>query len=221
AFSIDAEKIINLADKNKVKIIFLCNPNNPTGTVIPPEIIEEIVKKSKSIVVVDEVYREFYGKSSIPLLQEYDNLVILRSFSKFAAIAGARVGYLISNQFLSQKFDGIRFPMGVSYFSYKLAETVLEKDGNWIKQQVAMIIREREKMANKLTKFGFFVYPSQTNFLLVKVGEQASMLCQKLKKKGFIIRNRSNKKYLAGCVRITVRSPEENNKLLKVIKGVI
>ncbi len=220
-FSIDAEKIIDLANKNRVKIIFLCNPNNPTGTVIPPKVIGEIVKRSKSIVVVDEAYREFYGQSTTFFLQKYDNLVILRSFSKFAAIAGARVGYLISNRFLSQKFDGIRFPMGVSYFSYKLAETVLEKDGNWIKKQIKMIIKERERLTKELTDLGLYVYPSRTNFLLVKVGSGATLLCQKLKKKGFIIRDRSNKKYLDGCVRITVRSSEENRLLLKTIKEVI
>ena len=127
-FTVNAEKIIREAKNKKVKMIFLCNPNNPTGTIIPVEIIEKIVREVNCIVIVDEAYREFYGKTSVPLIKKYDNFVVLRSLSKFAALAGARIGYLVTNPFLSQKFDGIRFPMGVSYLSYKLAEIVLQND---------------------------------------------------------------------------------------------
>lgn len=220
-FAVDVKRIIADSRGRKVKLIFLCNPNNPTGIVVPREYIEKILRNSKCIVVVDEAYREFYGKSVVPFLKKYENLVILRSFSKFAAIAGARVGYLITNRFLSQKFDGIRFPMGVSYFSYKLAEVVLEKDKDWIKQQIEMIKKERSRLTKELSKFGFYIFPSKANFLLVKVGEKATELCQKLKKRGIIIRDRSKKKYLEGCVRITVRSSKENNRLIRTLKEIL
>lgn len=220
-FKLDAEKIIQASRDPKVKIIFLVNPNNPTATVIPGKTIEKIVKNSYAIVAVDEVYREFYGKSSLWLLKECRNLVILRSFSKFAAMAGARVGYLIANKLLSQKFDSIRFPMGVSLLSYKLAEIVLEKDQKWIKKQIEMIKNERKRLSCELSKFGFYVFPSQANFLLVKIGNKAGEYCRKLKEKGAVIRDRSKKKYLQGCVRITVRSPKENNQLLNKFKEVL
>lgn len=220
SWEVDSEAIIKNSQNPKVKLIFLVNPNNPTASIIPEETIENIVNQSDAIVVVDEVYREFYGKSVVSLLRKYKNLVILRSFSKFAALAGARIGYLIADKKLSEKFDAIRFPMGVSFLSYKLAETVLEKNKSWMKQQVKMIIRERERLTKELTKLGFYVYPSFTNFLLVKI-VGASIICRKLKQKDIILRDRSSKKYLENCIRITVRSPKENNQLLKTLEEVL
>ena len=220
AWTINEKEIIEYSKNLKVKLIFLCNPNNPTASIIPPEIIERVVKNSQAMVIIDEVYREFYGKTSLSLLQKYDNLVILRSFSKFAAIAGARIGYLIANSSLSQKFDGIRFPMGVSFLSSKLAETILEKDKNLIKKQIKIIIKERVRLAKELIKLGFYVYPSFANFLLVKI-DNASRLCRQLKQKNIILRDRSSKKYLENCIRITIRSSWENNQLLKEIKAIL
>lgn len=220
-FIIDAEKIIESTKDPKVKFVFICNPNNPTGTVTPLKTIEKIVKESDAIIIVDEVYREFYGKTVVPLIEKYDNLVVLRSFSKFAAMAGARIGYLISNPFLSQRFDGIRFPMGVSYLSYKLAETVLENDQDWMKKQITGIKKERKRLTTEFKKFGWIVCPSQANFLLVKIGEEAREIYQKLKEKNIYIRDRSSKKYLEGCARITIRSKKENDILLKALQEII
>lgn len=220
-FEIETEKIIKVSKNKKVKLIFLVNPNNPTGSIISQQEIEKIIQQSNAIVVVDEAYREFYGKSAVPLISKYGNIVILRSFSKFAALAGARIGYLISNPSLSEKFDSIRFPMGVSYLSYKLAELVLENDQAWMKKQIALTKKERQRLAENLELLGFQVYPSYTNFLLVKVRSKAKEICQKLKKRGITVRDRSNKKYLSGCVRITVRSVEENNQLIKVLKEIV
>lgn len=220
-FSIDSQKILEESNKNKVKVIFICNPNNPTATVSKPEDIEKVIKKANSIVVVDEVYREFYGESVASLLPKYKNLVILRSFSKFAAMAGARIGYLLADPELVDKFESIRFPMGVSFLSYKLAETVLSEDKKWMKDQIEMIKKERKRLSGEFCNLGFYVYPSYANFLLVKIGDSASSICIKLKEKGVIVRNRSKKKYLAGCIRITVRSPKENDQLLKYMKEIL
>lgn len=219
-FNIDKEKIIQAASGKRVKLIFLCNPNNPTASVISQLDIEEIVSKSKSIVVVDEAYREFYGISSVRLLLKYENLVILRSFSKFGAIAGARVGYLLANRPFSQIFDAVRFPMGVSYFSHKLAEMVLE-DCSFIKKNVKEIIVERDNLTKSLRKLGLKVYESQANFLLVKIGERAGEICLKLKQRKILVRDRSRKKFLEGCVRISVRSEKENQILIKALKEIL
>ncbi|MBI2611705.1 histidinol-phosphate aminotransferase family protein [Candidatus Gottesmanbacteria bacterium] len=220
-FAVDAEKIITESKKPTVKLIFLVNPNNPSATITPLNTIEKIVKEANSIVVVDEVYREFYGKTAVPLLKRYENLVILRSFSKFAAIAGARVGYLLANSTLSQKFDAIRFPMGVSFLSYKLAEYILENDQVWMKKQIQMVKRERTKLSTDLQKLGFKVIPSKANFVLVNMGKKAKQISQKLKQRNIIIRDRSNKPYLKGFVRITVRSPEENKRLITTLKEIL
>jgi histidinol-phosphate aminotransferase len=220
-YSLDTDKVITTENNLKPKIIFLCNPNNPTGTIIEQKDIENILKNTGSIVVVDEVYREFYGKSSLSFLNHYKNLIILRSFSKFASLAGARVGYIIANPKYVQIFEAIRFPMGVSFLSYKLAEYVLEKGMRKANNNIGIIIKERKRIIEELMRLGLFVYPSEANFLLVNVGDKARTICKLLKRKKIIIRDRSNKKYLEGCIRITVRSPKENMILIKTLKEIL
>ncbi|EKE15292.1 MAG: hypothetical protein ACD_12C00086G0003 [uncultured bacterium] len=220
-FKPDVKNVIKVLKSTPIKITFVCNPNNPTGTITELEDIELILKNSSGIVLVDEAYREFYGVTCVPLLAKYDNLVILRSFSKFGAMAGARIGYLLANKKLSQVFDAIRFPLGVSYFSCKLAEKFLELDQNWIKEQTKMIKNERERLSQLLKKLGFFVYPSQANFILVNFGKKASEICEKLKENNILVRDRSNKKYLEGCVRITIRNQKQNNILINSLKKIL
>lgn len=220
SFEVNAKAIIQIAQRAQTKMVFLVNPNNPTGSTIPLETIEKIVKQSNCVVVVDQAYGEFCGKTAIPLVKKYKNLVILKSFSKFAGLAGARIGYLIANTSLSTTFDTIRFPMGVSYLSYKLAETVLANDQAWMKKQVVMIKRERERLTQALRELGFFVYPSEANFLLVDMGNNASTIYKKLKSMGILVRDRSSKPYVKGCVRITIRSAIENATLITALKKV-
>lgn len=220
-FSPDVKNVIKTLKNKLIKITFVCNPNNPTGTVTGVDDIEKILKNTSGIVLVDEAYREFYGASCVPLLAKYNNLVILRSFSKFGAMAGARVGYLLASEKLSQVFDAIRFPLGVSYFSYKLAEKLLEGNLDWIKNQTEMIKKERKRLTEKLIKLGLFVYPSQANFLLVDFGKKAKEICKKLKENNVLVRDRSSKKYLEGCARITVRNPNQNNILVNSLKKIL
>ena len=220
-FAIDLNRLLKTIKEKQPKIVFICNPNNPTGTVTSTEYIEKILKNSTGVVLVDEVYREFYGKTSVLLLKKYDNLVILRSFSKFGGMAGARIGYLMASSKLSQVFDAIRLPMGVSWFSYKFAELLLEKNTAWIKSQSQMIMRERSRLTKELTELGLNVVPSQANFLLVKVGDKAKELYEKLKDNNILVRDRSNKPYLEGCLRVTVRNREQNNQLIKSLRNII
>ena len=220
-FKPDIKNVLKELKKSPIKITFVCNPNNPTGTITELKEIKLILKNTSGIVLVDEAYREFYGVTCVPLLAKYDNLVILRSFSKFGAMAGARIGYLIANEKLSQVFDAIRFPLGVSYFSCKLAEKLLEENKKWIKDQTRMIKRERKKLSQSLEKLGFFVCPSQANFLLVNFGKEANKICQKLKENNVLVRDRSNKKYLKGCARITIRNQSQNKILINNLKKIL
>ena len=220
-FNIDLISLLKTIQQIKPKITFVCNPNNPTGTVTSNETIETILKKSSGIVLVDEVYREFYGKSSVALLNKYPNLVILRSFSKFGAMAGARIGYLMASPKLSQVFDAIRLPMGVSWFSYKFAETLLEKNTGWIESQSQKIKSERSRLTQELIDLGLKVVPSQANFLLVNFGTSAKTVCDKLKKQNILVRDRSSKPYLNGYVRITVRNREQNDVLITSLSKLL
>lgn len=220
-FAVDEDRLISTSKINNVKIMFLVNPNNPTGTIIPPKNLETIIQKANCIVVVDEVYREFYGKSVVPLIATYQNLVVLRSFSKFAGIAGARVGYLVASEKLSSIFEQVKLPMGVSSMSAKLAETVLIRDQHWITKQVKSIVIEREKMTQTIRDLGVTVIPSCANFILMQCGKRASILCEKLRCNGILVRDLSQKKYLEGYVRLTIRSPKENRLLIQALKEIL
>ncbi|MDO8611180.1 MAG: histidinol-phosphate transaminase, partial [bacterium] len=203
-----------------IKITIICNPNNPPGTVYSQELIVKIVKATSGIVLVDEAYREFYGKTAVPLINKFQNIVVLRSFSKFGGMAGARIGYLIASKDLSQIFDAIRFPLGVSMFSAQLAEILLKEDQSWIKKQITLVQKERERFIKELSSLGIYCFPSQSNFILARIGSNANNVCEELKKRNILVRNRSNKKYLEGCIRITIRNPEQNNILINNLKQI-
>lgn len=221
SFEVNEKELLRQSKDPKTKIIFLVNPNNPTGSIIPEQTLTRICKNSGCMVVVDEVYREFYGKSVVPFIAQYPNLVVLRSFSKFAGLAGARIGYLIASPTLTKTFTAIKLPMGVSYLSARLAEFVLQNDQEWVKEQAAMIKSERKKMTTAISAIGFFVFPSEANFLLVNMGIRASDICLKLRSKGILVRDRSALPYLTGCVRISVRGPKENDILLTALQEII
>lgn len=220
-FAVNEKELIRQSRDKKTKLLFLTNPNNPTGSVIPEGTLRRIIQNAACAVVVDEVYREFYGYSVVGLIAQNPNLIVLRSLSKFAGLAGARVGYLIASPTLTQTFTAIKLPMGVSSLSALLAEMVLRNDRAWIREQIAMIISERTTMATRLTALGFFVYPSAANFLLVNMGTRASDICLRLKAKGILVRDRSGLPYLRGCVRISVRSPGENAFLLTSVQELL
>ncbi len=220
SFALDADKLI--AATEQAKILFICNPNNPTGTVNPRETIERIVRQAGCMVLVDEAYFEFNDREGVQdLISTCDNLIILRTFSKFAAMAGARVGYLLTSPCLAAKLNAIRLPMGISYFSMELAKMVLAEDMVWVEQNLRTILTERSRMAEAYTALGLQFYPSRTNFFLVRYGEQASKLVQHLMTKGLVLRDLSSKMNIEGCIRITVRSPDENDQLISALKEAL
>lgn len=220
-FQIDKDVLIRKAIEQKAKIVIICNPNNPTGSVTSNKVIEYVLKNTNCIVVVDETYREFCKLSAVSLLITYPRLVILRSMSKFAGLAGARVGYLLANRQNTLVFDALRLPMGVSYFSSKLAEYVLTYDRNWLKTQAKAIISERIRLSTQLTKLGLYVYPSRANFILVRIGPKASQICKTLRERNILLRDRSDKPYLEGCVRITIRCREDNDYLVATLSQIL
>ncbi|MFH0819305.1 MAG: aminotransferase class I/II-fold pyridoxal phosphate-dependent enzyme [Patescibacteria group bacterium] len=218
-WQIDDKKIIAKSKNKNVKLIFICNPNNPTGTISEPKKIENIIKKANALVVVDEAYGEFYGKSFKKLINKYNNLIILKSFSKFARIASARVGYVLTNQELATKLDGIRFPMGIPYFSMELAKMVLKKDLENIYKTIKQTISERERIKNILLNNNIKFADSQANFLLIQLDKNSKPVIKKLAKKGIIVRDRNSQ--IKNSIRVTVRDKKTNNLFLnELIKNL-
>ncbi|MGD9129001.1 MAG: aminotransferase class I/II-fold pyridoxal phosphate-dependent enzyme [Candidatus Woesebacteria bacterium] len=219
-WQLDTQKIINTAKKHKTKIIFLCSPNNPTGTSLDKLDIEYLAQKTNSIILIDEAYREFCEDNFNDLALKYNNVVILRSFSKFACIAGARVGYLIANKQLTKIFDSIRFPMGVSYFSQEIALSVLTTKGlKFIEKFTNKIKQERSRVTKKYLENNFNVIPSEANFFCLYLPGKTAELVEQLKREGLFIKNVSGKKNLNSAVRIGIRAEKDNDLLFEKIKN--
>lgn len=217
-FSDDVEKILKTVD-DKTKLIFLCNPNNPTANPTSEKTVLQLLEETDCAIVVDESYVEFYGKSFVNLVDKYENLIILRTFSKAFSLAGIRVGYIVANKKTINLLNLMRPPNSLTVISLVLAKIALE-NLDWVKENVKKIVDEREKLAKVLSKIdGVYVYPSTTNFLLVKfVKEDANRIHQELLRNGIITRNVSGKPMLENCLRITVRKPEENRVLVENLK---
>lgn len=220
-FSLNEGELISKSKEENAKLVFICNPNSPTGNFTKIKDIEEIVKNTDSIVVVDEAYFEFCGESSLSLLGKYSNLIIVRTLSKAFSLAGARVGYALSCRELTKEMSKVRPPNSLSGLSIGLAKEVL-RDRGLMKENVAEIVRERERVAAGLKKLKLKAFPSCTNFLLVNFSSfKAGYVFEKLIESGMVTRNVSGKPGLENCLRITIRNKEQNDLLLERLRGVL
>jgi histidinol-phosphate aminotransferase len=216
-FQLDLEKIAETIDVN-TKIIFICSPNNPTGNSITRTDIETILANFKGLVVVDEAYINYAKqKTFIQELTEYANLVVLQTFSKAWGLAALRLGMAFSSRQVIDILNKVKPPYNINQATQDLALEALkniQKVNEWIKITVA----ERERLSSELAKLSLVieVYPSDANFILVKVTD-AQKTYNDLVDKGIIVRDRSKVSLCEGCLRITVGTTEENNELISVL----
>jgi histidinol-phosphate aminotransferase len=217
SFQIDLPKVKPVLNVSNLKLVFICSPNNPTGNSMLVSDIEFIIKNSGGIVVIDEAYIDFSNKQSLlSLVDSYDNLIIMHTFSKAMGLAAARVGMAFTNPYIVQLFNKIKPPYNISTINQKAALEKLARPGE-IKAEVSRIRKEKARLATELLKLCAIekIYPSDANFLLVKVGN-ANFLYNMLVGRNIIIRNRSS--VINNCLRITVGTKQENDELIKAIK---
>lgn len=204
--------------KNTTKIIFICSPNNPTGNSIKPESIEAILDNFDGLVVVDEAYIDFSDAPSwTTRLAEFPNLVVLQTFSKAWGMAGLRLGMAFASEEIIALLDKIKPPYNINESTQELALKALEQDEQ-LKYMVEEIVQERQLLEAALPTLAIVekVYPSDANFLLVKV-KDATKLYSYLLDKGIVTRNRSNVPGCENCLRISVGTVEENQQLYSAI----
>lgn len=216
-YQIPVEEVL-LAIRPETKIIFICSPNNPTGNLIEPESIEDILRAFKGLVVVDEAYIDFASdKSWTSRLEEFPNLVILQTFSKAWGMAGLRLGLAFASAEIIAVMDKIKPPYNINEATQELALQALERE-EALKDMVEEIVQERELLVNALPALAAVehVYPSDANFILVKVTDPNG-LYNYLLDKGIVVRNRSSLPGCEGCLRISVGTLEENQQLLQAI----
>ncbi len=215
-FEITEDSILS-AINNGVKIVFLTSPNNPTGRLIDKNFVSKILQKDV-LVIVDEAYYEFSGKTCIDLIDDYSNLVILRTFSKWAGLAGMRIGYGIMNPSLVSHLLIIKPPYNISVAAEIAVKASLD-DLELLLERVEIIKNEREWMFDRLSEIPFMEpIPSDANFILTKIVNLESVeLYNRLLSKGILVRYYENE-LLKNYLRISIGSREQNQKLLDFIK---
>lgn len=226
-YKLDIQGIENKLNdpQNAIKLIFLTNPNNPTGTLFDSADIMRIIEitKDRAIIILDETYAEFAdGSSHVRLLQDNPHLVILRTLSKSYSMAGMRVGAILScvPEIISALQTKVMEVYPVPLGSVNAALKVMEKDVQAIaKTNIEKLLAERVRMEKFYTtqKGVQHIYPSATNFLLVEM-ERASEFCAFTKSKGYILRDFSQSKGSENAVRITIGTPEQNDTLIGLFK---
>ena len=215
-FAVDVNRI-KKAISRRTKLIFLATPNNPTGNVIPREDIIEIIETGLP-VVVDEAYYEFSGETVVPLTAKYGNLIVLRSFSKWAGLAGLRIGYGVFPPRIAGYMMAIKIPHNVSVAA-EIAVRVSLGDLSYLEGRVAAIVKERARLFTELQKISWLkAYPSQANFIYsVVLKGSAGGLYQQLQRKGVLVRYFDNP-LLKNSIRISVGKPEHTDALMKALR---
>lgn len=218
-FSIDTDEI--LANTEDVKIIFLCSPNNPTGNLLREENLLRILESFEGLVVVDEAYIEFAGEdaSYLKLIKKYENLVILRTFSKAWGLAGIRVGYSVARVEITQVLLKSKESYNTTAVSQELALQALEQSSA-LEKVIAQTLQIKSNLEQELTEMGLEVIPSSANFTLVRIPD-ATRIYEQCAKQGVIIRNRSKLYLLDNVLRISIGSKTEIEQLLKILGEIV
>lgn len=220
-YDLDTAAVLQVIDTN-TKLIFLCSPNNPTGNSLDKGAMLELIQKFHGLIIIDEAYIDFApGKSFIPELKNYPNLVILQTFSKAWGMAGIRLGMAFASLEIIRILNKIKYPYNINILTQQKALELLEKKET-VNKWVKLLIAEREKMAQLFREFPFVVkvYPSDANFLLVKMYD-AKGIYDYLVEKGIIVRDRSKVHLCENSLRITIGSSDENKLLLNALKELI
>ncbi len=217
--SFDVENIIETAKRERPSLIILNSPNSPTGRMIPANDVERIISGTEAIILVDEAYIEFAGLPSVlPLLETYDRLVILRTFSKAFSLAGLRIGYLIAHPALCSELKKPKIPFTVNNFSSAVAMKLMKKK-ELISERIQYIKQQKEFLFKELTAISEIkVFPSQTNFLIFKAKKDVQALFDGLLSENVLIRDVSSYPMLENTLRVNAGTEAENKAFLTVLK---
>lgn len=216
-FSLPVDRLLEAADAD-TRLMFVCSPNNPTGNAFPRKDIERLVREFRGIVVVDEAYIDFSDEPGmLPSLSGYPNLVVLQTLSKAWGMAGLRCGLAFASPEIIGYMNRVKYPYNINVATSSIAERLLKEP---VPSHIKVIKEQRTRLAAALAAFPFVerVYPSDANFLLVKV-DDANAMYDYLISDRIIVRNRDKVALCKGCLRITVGTPEENQNLIESLKN--
>lgn len=219
-FSMDTEAMLSAAD-SKTRLMFICSPNNPTGNSFPVEQIEDILERFGGVVVLDEAYIDFSVRPSLTsLVKRYPNLIVLQTLSKAWGMAGLRIGLAIADPAVIALMSKVKYPYNINVLAQKMALMKLDEAAK--DKAVAEIVGQRFRLEKELAKCPEVkgIYSSDANFLLVRF-ENPDEVYERLLAGGVIVRNRSKVSGCEGCLRITVGTPVENDRLLRLLASPV
>jgi histidinol-phosphate aminotransferase len=222
AFQFDVEGIIAAANESDARLIVICSPNNPTGTLLSRDEVRAIIERTSALVVLDEAYVQFARESHASLLKEYDRLVVLQTFSKAMGAAGLRLGYAMLAPELARELNKLKLPYSVNIFSLLAMETLIER-WDTIKGWIELLKNERELLLRELARIPTLVsYRSEANFILFESkGKTPGQIFDTLLAKGILIRDVSSYPKLGRGLRVTVGKPEENLEFLNALEEAV
>ncbi len=219
-FELDAQAVLAAADEN-TRAVFLCSPNNPSGNLLDFSEVKKILDEFQGITVIDEAYVDFTGTPGLaPLLAQYPRLIVLQTLSKAWGMAGLRLGLALADREIIAVMSRVKYPYNINGITQQIVLKQLE-DTESIARQVAEIRAERDRLLTELAALPVIrkVFASDANFILVRVDE-ARKLYDMLIEQGVIVRDRSRIRGCEGCLRITVGTPDENRRLVEILRDL-
>lgn len=210
-------------DANRLNLAFISYPNNPTSNTFSAEVIHKTLSRSDALVVLDEAYYEFSGKTFIGELNRYPNLIIARTFSKAYGLAGLRIGYLIAYPEIIDEINKVRLPYNLNLFSQMAAMLLLKQhvrksQKSQFSLQIQSILKERERVFTALQAIdGIYPFPTDANFILFRTESHADKCFHHLLNCGILVRNLSRPGPLQNCLRVTIGTPEANTEFLEAL----
>lgn len=218
----DGEALLKTVETRQPDVIIICSPNNPTGCVIDETVLKSLLGTARGLVVIDEAYHEFAEHSVVSLLNDFDNLIVLRTFSKAMAFAALRLGYLLAAPDLVREIRKAVLPYNLNAFSQIAAEVAVENYESSLRPLVKQIISERDRVFEELSRIdGVTPVASKGNFMVVKSGDtDPARIFTDLLKRDVLVRDVSSYPMLREYFRFNVGTPEENQRLIKGIREI-
>ena len=222
-FRLNVDAILKKADKD-TRLLFVCSPNNPTGNQFREANIKRLLQEFNGVVVVDEAYADFAPYSVLNWVRDYDNLAVLRSFSKAFGLAGLRLGYLVSNKSIVKYVQRVVGPFNVNAVTQQTMALALEK-WSYFKEQINFVVNEREWLMENLTQIdGVTPYPSDANFILFKVTKEnltSAIVTERMENRNVLVKDRGHLPLLENCIRVTVGTRNMNESFLSALKETL
>ena len=223
-FNLDPDAAMALIASARPSVTFLCSPNNPSGTVEPPPVIASLldaVGSASGLLCVDEAYAEFSPRSALDLVDDETPLAVTRTYSKTWAMAGARLGYLVGPRWLVAELDKVALPYHLDALKQAVGVAALDFVDD-MQARVGAIVTERARLTDRLGGLPVDVWPSGANFVLFRPRDtDGAEVWQQLLARSVLVRNCASWPGLAGCLRVTIGTPEEDDKFLDALEEIL